>query len=136
MSSCQTPSVYPSKLRDCNLSSSFCFDTGQETGVLVSFSLNLCFKSFAVSSNTYIFAMFFMVLDLRLTKVGTQRSPFFCALTFHNTSFYGHFPVVMATISFYFCIFAQSQKCIIIPYKYEDTYWSADTRARQVYHRA
>ena len=28
-----------------------------------------------------------MVLDLRLTKVGTQRSPFFCALTFHNTSF-------------------------------------------------
>ena len=28
---------------------------------------------------THIFAMFFMVLDLRLTKVGTQRSPFFCA---------------------------------------------------------
>ena len=75
--SCQNPSVYPSKLRDCNLSSSFCFDTGQETGVWVSFSLNLWYKSFAVSSNTYIFAMFFMVLDLRLTKVGTRRSPFF-----------------------------------------------------------
>ena len=84
MSSCQTPSVYPSKLRDCNLSSSFCFDTGQETWVLVSFSLNMCFKSFAVSSNTYIFAMFFMVLDLRLTKVGTRRSPFFCIYTYRQ----------------------------------------------------
>gem|GEM_PF-5435094 len=28
------------------------------------------------------FAMFFMVLDLRLTKVGTRRSPFFCAHRF------------------------------------------------------
>ena len=84
LSSCQTPSVYPSKLRDCNLSSSFCFDTGQETGVLVSFSLKLWFKSFAVSSNTYIFAMFFMVLDLRLTKVGTRRSPFFCIYTYRQ----------------------------------------------------
>ena len=28
-----------------------------------------------------IFAMFFMVLDLRLTKVGTRRSPFFCIYT-------------------------------------------------------
>ena len=26
--------------------------------------------------------MFFMVLDLRLTKVGTRRSPFFCAHRF------------------------------------------------------
>ena len=74
LSSCQTPSVYPSKLRDCNLSSSFCFDTGQEIGILVSFSLNLWYKSFAVSSNTYIFAMFFMVLDLRL---GLGGAPFF-----------------------------------------------------------
>ena len=95
MSSCQTPSVYPSKLRDCNLSSSFCFDTGQETGVLVSFSLNLWYKSFAVSSNTYIFAMFFMVLDLRLTKVGTRRSPFFCIYTHRQTVWSNRFAVIL-----------------------------------------
>ena len=28
----------------------------------------------------YLCNVFFIVLDLRLTKVGTQRSPFFCAL--------------------------------------------------------
>ena len=31
---------------------------------------------------TYLCIVFFMVLDLRLTKIGTQRSPFFNALTF------------------------------------------------------
>ena len=36
------------------------------------YNLAMCLKI-----NT--FAMFFMVLDLRLTKVGTRRSPFFCA---------------------------------------------------------
>ena len=30
------------------------------------------------------FAMFFMVLDLRLTKVGTRRSPFFCIYTYRQ----------------------------------------------------
>ncbi len=30
----------------------------------------------------YLCIVFFMVLDLRLTKIGTQRSPFFNALTF------------------------------------------------------
>ena len=45
------------------------------------FVLRKCCKSFAMSLDTCIFAMFFMVLDLRLTKVGTQRSPFFCVLT-------------------------------------------------------
>ena len=34
---------------------------------------------FAVLWINHIFAMFFMVLDLRLTKIGTQRSPFFYA---------------------------------------------------------
>ena len=29
--------------------------------------------------------MFFMVLDLRLTKVGTRRSPFFCIYTYRQT---------------------------------------------------
>ena len=33
---------------------------------------------------TYLCIVFFMVLDLRLTKIGTQRSPFFYALTFSS----------------------------------------------------
>ena len=32
----------------------------------------------------YLCIVFFMVLDLRLTKIGTQRSPFFYALTFSS----------------------------------------------------
>ena len=31
---------------------------------------------------TYLCIVFFMVLDLRLTKIGTQRSPFFMPLLF------------------------------------------------------
>lgn len=74
-------------------------------------------------------------IRFKVNKGWDSAEPLFCALTFHNTSFYGHFPVVMATISFYF-VFLHNRKCIIIPYKYEDTYWSADTRARQVHNRA
>ena len=33
---------------------------------------------------TYLCIVFFMVLDLRLTKIGTQRSPFFYAPTFQG----------------------------------------------------
>ena len=33
-----------------------------------------------VTIRKHIFAMFFMVLDLRLTKIGLQRKPFFCEL--------------------------------------------------------
>ena len=33
---------------------------------------------------TYLCIVFFMVLDLRLTKIGTQRSPFFYAFTFSS----------------------------------------------------
>ena len=33
---------------------------------------------------TYLCIVFFMVLDLRLTKIGTQRSPFFYAPTFRG----------------------------------------------------
>ena len=35
-------------------------------------------KNLAICLKINIFAMFFMVLDLRLTKVGTRRSPFLC----------------------------------------------------------
>ena len=40
---------------------------------------------------THIFAMFFMVLDLRLTKVGTQRSPFFCVLPLNAYFLFTHY---------------------------------------------
>ena len=50
-----------------------------------------------------IFAMFFMVLDLRLTKVGTRRSPFFCAHTSTDGNIY---LVHLVTFSYLFCIFA------------------------------
>ena len=33
---------------------------------------------------TYLCIVFFMVLDLRLTKIGTQRSPFFYAPSFQG----------------------------------------------------
>ena len=33
---------------------------------------------------TYLCIVFFMVLDLRLTKIGTQRSPFFYAPPFQG----------------------------------------------------
>ena len=35
------------------------------------------YKSFAISLNCCIFAMFFMVLDLRLTRLGLSGAPFF-----------------------------------------------------------
>ena len=45
------------------------------------------YKSIADTLKFDIFALFFMVLDLRLTKVGTRRSPFFCAHTPATTEY-------------------------------------------------
>ena len=38
--------------------------------------------------NHYLCIVFFMVLDLRLTKIGTQRSPFFFLVTFKKCYFF------------------------------------------------
>ena len=43
-------------------------------------------QKFVRTAQCGIFAMFFMVLDLRLTKVGTQRSPFFFAFLSETAS--------------------------------------------------
>ena len=51
--------------------------------------LNLCYKTCVNAHNTciisespYLCIVFFIVLDLRLTKVGVQRNSFFYAFTF------------------------------------------------------
>ena len=48
--------------------------------------------------------MFFMVLDLRLTKVGTRRSPFFCA----------HKSVISYKMIFFFLLFLYF--CTVAPF--------------------
>ena len=54
----------------------------------LSFFLNLCYKTYFFSwiicsypESTYLCTVFFIVLDLRLTKVGVQRYSFFYAHT-------------------------------------------------------
>jgi len=53
-------------------------DLNQES---VIFTLFMCVFLAFLSKSPYLCNVFFIVLDLRLTKVGTWRSPFFCAHT-------------------------------------------------------
>jgi hypothetical protein len=56
-------------------------DLNQES---VIFTLFMCVFLAFLSKSPYLCNVFFIVLDLRLTKVGTWRSPFFCALIFRK----------------------------------------------------
>ena len=58
--------------------------------------LKLCYKAqvflffiWQISKNPYLCIVFFIVLDLRLTKVGVQRYSFFFALSVHFFFFTG-----------------------------------------------
>ena len=67
---------------------------GRNTFAYPSFFLNLCYKTYFFSwiickflNCPYLCNVFFIVLDLRLTKVGVQRYSFFYARTFQHPCF-------------------------------------------------